>query len=237
MARSGDGNEKFVIILFNERSCSFRIELIQVLREGSYLAKLYPARKPDGPPITVRVIEYTVHTTATNGGTEETSEVFALVTDLLDSEAYPMRWGCETVIGRHKTDMGAGMPVLRSKDPEGVAQEMWATFAVYQAIHTLIGAAVDASGIPPDAISFPNALAAVADTVTAGFPPHQLDLALATFLLKILDPASLVRDRPHRTNPQATKKAGDFPARKDKPSVTHITRRIQLHALRPRPSG
>ena len=41
------------------------------------------------------------------------------------------------------------MAVLRSKDPEGVAQEMWALFAVYQAIHTLIGAAVDATGIPP----------------------------------------------------------------------------------------
>ena len=37
------------------------------------------------------------------------------------------------------------MAVLRSKDPEGVAQEMWALFAVYQAIHTLIGAAVCAS--------------------------------------------------------------------------------------------
>ena len=63
--------------------------------------------------------------------------------------AYPMRWECETVIGHHKTDMGQGMAVLRSKDPEGVAQEMWALFAVYQAIHTLIGAAVDATGIPP----------------------------------------------------------------------------------------
>src|SRR5215207_2723612 len=39
-------------------------------------------------------------------------------------------------------DRGAdrGMAVLRSKDPQGVAQEMWALFAVYQAIHTLIGA-------------------------------------------------------------------------------------------------
>ena len=61
--------------------------------------------------------------------------------------------------------------VLRSKDPEGVAQEMWALFAVYQAIHTLIGAAVDATGIPPDKISFPHALAAATDSVTAGFPP------------------------------------------------------------------
>ena len=64
-----------------------------------------------------------------------------------------------------------GAAVLRSKDPEGVAQEMWALFAVYQAIHTLIGAAVDATGIPPDQISFPHALAAATDSVMAGFSP------------------------------------------------------------------
>jgi len=28
--------------------------------------------------------------------------------------------------GHHKTDMGEGQPVLRSKDPAGVMQEMWA---------------------------------------------------------------------------------------------------------------
>jgi len=47
---------------------------------------------------------------------------------------------------------------------------MWALFAVYQAIHTLIGGAVDATGIPPEKISFPQALTAVTDTVTANFP-------------------------------------------------------------------
>jgi hypothetical protein len=178
-------------------SASFKLTPIAVLADGSYLAQLHSRRKTDGPPITVRVIEYTVHTSPINGGgagagsadedtadedtsDEDTSELFCLVTDLLDPEAqpaldlacaYPMRWGCETVIGDHKTDMGAGMAVLRSKDPEGVAQEMWALFAVYQAIHTLIGAAVDATGIPPDQISFPHALAAATDSVTAGFPP------------------------------------------------------------------
>ena len=162
-------------------SASFRLTPIQVLGDGTYLAKLNPARKADGPAITVRVIKYTVHTT-TPDGTETFSEVFALVTDLIDIEAYPaldlacaypMRWECETVIGHHKTDMGQGMAVLRSKDPEGVAQEMWALFAVYQAIHTLIGAAVDATGIPPDRISFPHALTAATDTVTAAFPPSR----------------------------------------------------------------
>jgi len=164
-------------------SASFRLTPTEVLADGTYLAVLNPARKTDGTPITVRVVEYTVHTSTPDGaggGTDEPSEVFALVTDLLDIEAYPaidlacaypMRWECETVIGHHKTDMGQGMAVLRSHDPEGVAQEMWALFAVYQAIHTLIGAAVDATGIPPDKISFPHALAAATDSVTAGFPP------------------------------------------------------------------
>jgi len=175
-------------------SASFKLTPIAVLADGSYLAQLHPRRKADGPPITVRVVEYTVHTSLADSGDsgdsgdsdgdtgdgEDSSEVFALVTDLLDPEAYPaldlacaypMRWGCETVIGHHKTDMGAGKAVLRSKDPEGVAQEMWALFAVYQAIHTLIGAAVDATGIPPDQISFPHALAAATDSVMAGFSP------------------------------------------------------------------
>ena len=159
-------------------SASFALKPVQVLPDGTYLAELKPPRKSDGPPVTVRVIEYTVHTTA-DDGTGESSEVFCLVTDLLDAEgypaldlacAYPLRWGCETVIGHHKTDMGEGQPVLRSGDPEGVMQEMWALFAVYQAICTIVGIAVDAAGIPPDKISFPHALAAATSTVAAFSP-------------------------------------------------------------------
>ena len=159
-------------------SASFTLKPVKALPDGTYLAELKPPRKSDGPVITVRVIEYTVHTAADNG-TEETSEVFCLVTDLLDVEEYPAldlaccypeRWGCETVIGHHKTDMGEGQPVLRSKDPEGVMQEMWALFAVYQAICRIIGIAVNAAGIPPARISFPHALAAATDTFAA-FPP------------------------------------------------------------------
>ena len=60
--------------------------------------------------------------------------------------------------------------VLRPGDPEGVMQEMWALFAVYQAICRIVGMAVNAAGIPPDRISFPHALAAATDTIAA-FPP------------------------------------------------------------------
>jgi hypothetical protein len=160
-------------------SAAFTLKPVKVLRDGTYLAELKPPRKSDGPVITVRVIEYTVHTTVRDGGQEETSEVFCLVTDLLDIEEYPAldlaccypdRWGCETVIGHHETDMGEGQPVLCSGDPEGVFQEMWALFAVYQAICRIAGLAVNAAGIPPARISFPHALAAATDTITAFSP-------------------------------------------------------------------
>ena len=160
-------------------SAAFTLKPVKVLADGTYLAQLTPPRKKDGPPLAVRVIEYTVHTTPEDGGGEQTSEVFCLVTSLLDPEehpaldlacCYPARWGCETVIGHHKTDMGEGQPVLRSKDPAGVEQEMWALFAVYQAICRIIGIAVNAAGIPPARISFPHALAAATDTVAAFSP-------------------------------------------------------------------
>jgi hypothetical protein len=66
------------------------------------------------------------------------------------------------------------------------------------------------------------------------FPPNQPEPALAAFLLKILAPGSLVRDRPDRNSPRKSKKAGDFPARKPgEPTVTNVTRYIQFHLLEP----
>jgi Insertion element 4 transposase N-terminal/Transposase DDE domain len=160
-------------------SSSFTLKPVKVLQDGTYLAELRPPRRKDGPAIIVRVIEYSVLTAPAAGGEAEVSEVFCLVTSLLDPEEYPAldlaccypeRWGCETVIGRHKTDMGEGQPVLRSKDPAGVQQEMWALFAVYQALCRIIGIGASAAGIPPARISFPHALAAATDSVAA-FPP------------------------------------------------------------------
>ncbi len=116
---------------------------------------------------------------------------------------------CETVIGHHKTDMGEGQPVLRSKDPAGVEQEMWALFAVYQAICTITGTGAAAAGIPPNKISFLHALAAATDTVAA-FPPEQADLAFATFLLKIL----------HRPRSSTAGRTGPASARPRNPATS-----------------
>ena len=65
-------------------SASFTLKPVKVLADGTYLAELKPPRKSDGPPLTVRVIEYTVHTAPDDGGDEQTSELFCLVTSLLD---------------------------------------------------------------------------------------------------------------------------------------------------------
>src|SRR5258705_7373079 len=55
-------------------SASFALRPVTALPDGTYLAELKPPRKSDGAVLTVRVIEYTVHTVA-DSGTEETSEV------------------------------------------------------------------------------------------------------------------------------------------------------------------
>ena len=223
-------------------SASFALKPVKVLADGTYLAELRPPRKSDGPVITVRVIEYTVLTAPEGGGPEEVSEVFCLVTSLLDPEehpaldlacCYPDRWGCETVIGRHKIDMGEGQPVLRSR-PRGRHAGNVGAVRRLPGITKIIGIGATAMGIPPARISFPHAWQPRRTPFRLS-PPDQLDLALATFLLRILMPGSAVRDRPDRNSPRRSKKACDFPARKPgEPSVTNVTRRIQFHLLSPR---
>ncbi len=56
-------------------SASFALKPVQVLPDGTYLAELKPPRKKDGPPVTVRVIEYTVRTTAEDGTGESSTGV------------------------------------------------------------------------------------------------------------------------------------------------------------------
>jgi hypothetical protein len=155
-------------ILWRAASC-LALRSVQALADGSYLAELRPPGMTGGPAITVRVIEYTVLTARAGSQEAAAPEVFRLVTDLIDPDKYPAvdlaccypeRWRCEAVIGRHKADMGEGLPVLRSKDPAGVAQEMWALFAVYQALCKTMGTGAATAGISPARIGFPSALAA-----------------------------------------------------------------------------
>ena len=123
--------------------------------------------------------------------------------------------------------------MLRSGDPEGVLQEMRALLAGCQAICQIAGVGAAAMGIPPGTHQLP-ARPASRGRHGRGFPPDELDLALAVFLLKILMPGFFGRDPPDRASPRKTKKADDFPARKPgEPSVTNVTRKTQFHLLHP----
>jgi len=154
-------------------SASFTLPRQQVLSDGTYLSELKPPRKSDGPPIPVRVIEYSVTSTDENG--QETSELFALATTLLDDTAYPAmelaqlyhaRWQAETGIGDLKTIIRGGPEVLlRSKTPAMVEQEFWAMLCVYQAIRDLISYAAP-TGLDPGRVSFKRTFEAARDSAT-----------------------------------------------------------------------
>jgi hypothetical protein len=162
-------------------SASFTLPVLQVLPDGTYLSELRPPRKKDGPPIRVRVVEYSVLTTDADG--QETSELFAPATTLLDVERYPAmdlarlyhdRWQAETGIGDLKTAIRGGPEVvLRSKTPAMVEQEFWALLCVYQAVRDLISYAAP-PGLDPGRVSFKRALEAARDCLTrAALSPRQ----------------------------------------------------------------
>jgi hypothetical protein len=67
-------------------------------------------------------------------------------------------------------------------------------------------------GHPPGSDQLPARPGRATGTIAAFFP-DQADLALATFLLKVLLPGFFTRGRPGRAGPRSTKKADDFPAR------------------------
>jgi hypothetical protein len=166
-------------------SASFALPVGESLSDGSYLSQLTPPRKRDGPPIPVRVIEYTVSTADEHG--VEHSELFCLVTTMLDPDEAPIeeipalyheRWRGETMLDAVKTDLRGGQDVVaRSQHPDGVRQEMWALFCLYQALADLVGDAARHYRIDPDRISFlraRNAARRSVPRIQADFPPSAI---------------------------------------------------------------
>jgi hypothetical protein len=112
----------------------------------------------------------TCHDGTTYGGT------YRLATTLLDHRAYPAqslmtlyheRWQHEVTYLALRHTLLAGR-VLRSGDPAGVEQEMWALLAVYQALRAAVTDAVQSvPGLDPDRASWQLAVETAQDLVTA----------------------------------------------------------------------
>jgi hypothetical protein len=153
-------------------SASFTLPVLTRLPDGTYLSELRGARK--NQRVTVRVIEYSIR------DDDGLSEVFALITNLLDPDQapalelarnYSSRWHIELLFRLVKIDLRTPGGILRSRSPQGVRQEIWALLCLYQALRTLITRAALIAGLDATRISFPPALDAVKDSVARAFSP------------------------------------------------------------------
>jgi hypothetical protein len=154
------------------------LPVLEVLSDGTYRSRIADpvaskrlrrkgADPHDIPGIDVRVIEYSV----TSDDASQTSETFALVTDILDpqvltpeqaADAYASRWQLETCFDELETSLrGGAAVVLRSTSPPLIRQEIYAMLCCYQAIRTLISHAAATAGLDPDRISFTRARDAI----------------------------------------------------------------------------
>jgi hypothetical protein len=136
------------------------------------------ARLPDGTwhsrinGITVRIVEALVTVTCTDGTTY--TGCYRLATSLTDHRRYSAaaliglyheRWEHESAYYALRHTILDGR-VLRSGDPAGLRQEMWALLALYQAIRTAMVTAVESvPGTDPDRASFTVAMTTAQDLV------------------------------------------------------------------------
>jgi hypothetical protein len=147
------------------RACASRKPtVLRVLHDGSYLSVIA------GVP--VRVIAATVTVTCADGSIHRGA--YRLVTTLTDAHRHPatellalyhQRWEIEVAFLAIRHTMLKGR-VLRSGDPQGLRQEMWAQLTVYQLLRTAMLDATDAiDGCDPDRASFTAALTAARHSV------------------------------------------------------------------------
>ena len=149
---------------------SFVLKPIEVLSDGSYLAKIYPRprdRDQDRRGIIIRVVKYTIDDPQRSGHHEE----HTLLTSLLDAEAhaaidltwcYHQRWEQELMNDEQKTHLDpvrASKPAqLRSGTPAGVVQELYAQSLGHFVIQALRVEAAKQEQVDPDRISFTGTL-------------------------------------------------------------------------------
>ncbi len=134
-----------------------RLPVLTRLTDGSYLSVINGIR--------VRVIDAQITVTCANRTTY--TATYRLVTSLLEHRRYPAarlislyheRWEHESAYYALRHTILHGR-ILRSGDPVGVAQEMWALLTLYQVLRTaMVHASESQPGTDPDRASFTIAL-------------------------------------------------------------------------------
>ncbi len=149
---------QFLVRLRNNR----RLPVLARLDDGSHLSRIGALR--------VRIITADITVTCADG-TRYTA-TYRLATTLLDSRRYPARrliglyherWEHEIAYLALRHTLADGR-VLRSSDPAGLQQEMWALLTLYQALRRAMVTAVESRrGTDPDRASFTTALQTAKD--------------------------------------------------------------------------
>ncbi len=158
-----------------------KLEVLEVFGDGSWRSEL-GASQPCSRRIPVRVIDYRLDDPGRPGQPED----YRLLTTILDPEhapaaelpaLYPQRWEQETTLDELKTHQRGPGVVLRSRDPSGVIQEVWAHLLVHYAIRTLMHQAALAAEVDPDRLSFTRSLHIARRQVSsqAAFSPSAAD--------------------------------------------------------------
>jgi Insertion element 4 transposase N-terminal/Transposase DDE domain len=198
---------------------SLHLPRIATFTDGSWLAVLPQPRTGRRIGTWVRVIEYTVTVTATcptTGTVTTRTELFRLITTITNptlapaaelAACYRERWESETCFKSIKTHQRGPRAVLRSTDPDGIRQEIYAYLITYQAIRQLIIQAATSIGIDPDRLSFTTALRTVRRWITT---------TATTARTAALDEISQdTQHRRDRSNPRAVKRSqAPYPAKR-----------------------
>jgi hypothetical protein len=209
------------------------------------------ARLPDGSftsvigGVKIRVIAASVTVTC-HDGTSYGGE-YRLATTLLDHRAFPAaalmslyheRWEHEVAYLALRHTLLKGR-ILRSGDPAGLEQEMWALLALYQALRTAVADAVQSvPGTDPDRASYQTAVETAQNLVIAARnitgPHDDLTGDIGRAVLASLNPPRRPRVSPRRVKSPLSRWAKHPPG---KPTTTkriiQVTSEIHHHDHQP----
>ncbi len=136
----------------------------------------------------------------------EPGKVYRLATTWLNAHTAPAldlillyheRWEIELALDEIKTHQRQQQKVLRSKTPEGVRQELYATVLAHYAVRSLMVQAAAQANVDPDRLSFTAALFQVQEAIDDGMTfapehgPRLLGGLLARLAQAILPPRRL----------------------------------------------
>jgi Insertion element 4 transposase N-terminal/Transposase DDE domain len=146
---------------------NIRLPCQEVLKDGSFLSRIYPPRekgRPRGEGVAVRVLEYWI----TND--EGKKKLYRLITTILDPDQvlateliqlYLERWEFETALDEWKTHLRGARTVLRSQTPELIRQECYGLLLAHFALRGMMHEAALQGGRDPDRLSFIHAVRVV----------------------------------------------------------------------------